>query len=130
VIALLATHDGLGYMAIPANGDAPLTDGDATLPSGRQPGPMTLETLVSGGAITSDGKGVWEVGTDGGVFTFGEAVFYGSLPGTGTKPVAPIIGMARVPDEGGYWLVAADGGVFTFGDAGFYGSAGGSGLPW
>jgi hypothetical protein len=123
VTTLLATPGGNGYMALPADGDAPLTDGAATLPSGRQPGPMALDALISGGAITSDGDGVWEVGTDGGVFAFGTAGFYGSLPGMGVKPAAPIVGMAKAPGDGGYWLIGADGGVFSFGDAGFYGSA-------
>jgi hypothetical protein len=123
VTSLLATPDGRGYMATPAFGDAPLTEGNAALPSDRKPGPMALNALVSGGAITSDAKGFWEASTDGGVFAFGDAGFNGSLPGIGVSPVAPIIGMARTPDDGGYWLVGADGGVFAFGDAQFYGSA-------
>jgi hypothetical protein len=84
---------------------------------------MPLDALVSGGAITSDAQGLWEVSTDGGVYTFGDAQFYGSLPGLGIAPAAPVVGMTRTPDGGGYWLVGADGGVFTFGDAPFYGSA-------
>jgi hypothetical protein len=58
------------------------------------------------------------------------APLYGSLPGLGVVPRAPIIGITATPDRKGYWLVGADGGVFAFGDAGFYGSAGASGLPW
>lgn len=123
VTLLLATPDARGYMALPANGDAPLTEGDATVPAGRVAGPMSMDALVAGGAITSDGDGYWEVGSDGGVFAVGDAGFYGSLPGVGVTPAAPIVAMARTPDGAGYWLVGADGGVFTFGDAGFYGSA-------
>ena len=64
----------------------------------------------------------WEVASDGGVFTFGDAGFYGS---TGSMRLnTPIVGLAATPDGRGYWEVAADGGIFTFGDAGFYGSAG------
>jgi cell wall-associated NlpC family hydrolase len=60
------------------------------------------------------------VASDGGVFTFGDAAFYGS---TGAIRLnQPIVGMAPTPDGEGYWLVASDGGVFTFGDAAFYGS--------
>ncbi len=60
--------------------------------------------------------------SDGGVFNYGDAAFYGS---TGALRLnAPIVGMAATPDGGGYWLVASDGGVFTYGDAAFYGSAG------
>ncbi len=68
----------------------------------------------------------WEVASDGGIFTFGNAGYYGSMGG---KPLnRPIVGMAATPDEKGYWLVASDGGVFSFGDAGFFGSAGGTPL--
>lgn len=84
---------------------------------------MRLAALVSGAAATSNGRGYWETGTDGGVFNFGEAQFRGSLPQRAIRPTAPIVGMEGTPDGGGYWLVGADGGVFTFGDAGFYGSA-------
>jgi hypothetical protein len=128
VTTLLATTDGKGYMALPANGDAPLTAGDAT--SARPPGPMTLSALVSGGAITSDGNGQWEAGTDGGVFAVGDAGFHGSLPSSMIDPAAPIVAMAKTPDGAGYWLGGADGGVFAFGGAGYWGSAGGSRLPW
>ena len=63
--------------------------------------------------------GYWEVATDGGIFSFGNAPFYGSMGG---QPLdAPVVGMAGDPATGGYWLVAADGGIFSFG-APFYGS--------
>ena len=78
---------------------------------------------LSGAAITPDGNGGWQVGLEGGVFAFGDAGFYGSLPGIGVTPAAPVVGMARTPDGRGYWLLGADGGVFAFGDAGFHGSA-------
>jgi hypothetical protein len=130
MVALSASPDGKGYLVTPANGDAPLAFGNATLPSDRLPGPMTVSALVAGGAITADGKGFWAVSTDGGVFAFGDSRFHGSLPGIGATPTAPIIGMARTPDAGGYWLVGADGGLFAFGDAAFYGSSGASGIAW
>ena len=64
----------------------------------------------------------WLVATDGGIFSFGGAPFYGS---TGSIALnKPIVGMAATPDGGGYWLVASDGGIFDYGDAGFYGSTG------
>ena len=65
-----------------------------------------------------------EVASDGGVFTFGHAGFFGSQGG---KPLnKPIVGLAATPDGQGYWEVASDGGVFTFGDAVFAGSQGGT----
>jgi hypothetical protein len=73
-------------------------------------------------APTPDGRGYWLVASDGGVFTFGDAHFYGS---TGAVRLnRPIVGMASTPDGGGYWLVASDGGIFSFGDAPFLGSTG------
>ena len=75
------------------------------------------------------GGGYWLVGKDGGIFSFGDAKFYGNtysdgLTGlSGTHPLsAPIVGMATTPNGAGYWLVGADGGIFNFGDAGFYGN--------
>lgn len=73
--------------------------------------------------VTTPSTGYWEVASDGGIFTFGGAKYYGSEGGT--KLNQPIVGMAATPDHQGYWEVAADGGVFTFGDAGYYGSTGG-----
>jgi hypothetical protein len=70
--------------------------------------------------------GYWLVGSDGGIFTFGSALFHGS---TGNLRLQrPVVGITPTADEGGYWLVASDGGIFSFGDAGFYGSIPGLGL--
>jgi hypothetical protein len=66
------------------------------------------------------------VASDGGIFAFGNARFYGS---TGTARInRPIVGIAATADGRGYWMVASDGGVFGFGDAHFYGSASAEGL--
>jgi hypothetical protein len=62
------------------------------------------------------------VASDGGIFSFGDAAFYGSTGGIHLNK--PVVGMAPTPDGGGYWLVASDGGIFAFGDAAFYGSTG------
>ena len=73
-------------------------------------------------AATPSGKGYWLVASDGGIFSFGDAGFFGS---TGAiKLNRPIVGMAPTPSGEGYWLVASDGGIFTFGDARFHGSLG------
>ena len=67
-------------------------------------------------AATPDGGGYWLVAADGGIFTFGDARFFGS---TGNLHLnQPIVGMAATPDGNGYWLVAADGGIFSFGYGG------------
>ena len=64
--------------------------------------------------------------SDGGIFAYGNAGFYGSHGGSPLNQ--PIVGMATTPNGKGYWLVARDGGIFAYGDAGFYGSHGGSPL--
>ena len=75
---------------------------------------------------SSGNHGYWLVGSDGGIFTFGSAVFHGS---TGSFPLQrPVVGITPTEDRGGYWLVASDGGIFAFGDSGFYGSIPGLGL--
>jgi hypothetical protein len=80
-------------------------------------------------AATSSAKtsnGYWLVGRDGGIFSFGNAAFYGS---TGAIHLQrPVVGITPTRDHRGYWLVASDGGVFAFGDAGYYGSIPGLGI--
>ena len=93
--------------------------------------PVTLGASSGTGGInapavdvtdTPGGQGYWLSASDGGIFTFGDAKFYGS---TGSMVLnKPIVSMAATPDGKGYWLVASDGGIFTFGDATFYGSTG------
>ena len=85
------------------------------------PGPdSAVSNTVS--SPPSPSQGYWEVASDGGLFSFGTAQFYGSMGG---RPLnQPIVGMAPTPDEGGYWEVASDGGLFAFGDAPFFGSTG------
>ena len=70
----------------------------------------------------ADGGGYWEVSSDGGIFAFGDAGFFGSEGGRHLNDA--IVGMASTPDGGGYWEVASDGGIFAFGDATFWGSTG------
>ncbi len=87
-----------------------------------QPAPPHLNQPIVGMAATANGRGYWNVASDGGLFAFGNAGFYGSMGG---QPLnRPIVGMSSTRDGRGYWEVASDGGLFAFGDAGFYGSTG------
>jgi len=70
---------------------------------------------------TADGKGYWMVGSDGGVFAFGDAPYLGSLPGLHVH-VDNIRAVVPTADGKGYWMVGSDGGVFAFGDAPYLGS--------
>ncbi len=100
----------------------------ATYGFGDAPAPgapvMSNVPLVGGAAAGSNGY--WEVASDGGIFSFGDAAFHGSMGGTALN--APIVGMAATPSGNGYWEVASDGGIFSFGDAAFHGSMGGTAL--
>jgi ribosomal protein L24E len=70
---------------------------------------------------SADGKGYYMVASDGGIFSFGDAVFMGSMGG---KPLnKPVQSLVPDGDGSGYWLVASDGGIFAF-DAPFKGSMG------
>jgi hypothetical protein len=81
-----------------------------------------LNAPIVGMVPVPDGAGYWMVGSDGGVFSSGDAGFYGS---TGNLVLnKPVVGMATTPDGKGYWFVASDGGIFSYGDAQFYGSTG------
>ena len=74
-------------------------------------------------AGTPTGNGFSLAGADGGVYTFGDARFFGAMGG---YPLTkPIVGIAATPTGAGYWEVGADGGIFAFGDARYYGSMGG-----
>ena len=79
--------------------------------------------LTASGSVGITKVGYWEVASDGGIFSYGTANYYGSMGGKHLR--APIVGMAATPDGGGYWEVASDGGVFAFGDAQYYGSMAG-----
>ncbi len=69
--------------------------------------------------VTPSNKGYYLIGSDGGVFTFGDAVFHGSAGNLNLA--APIITASLTPSGNGYYMVGADGGVFAFGDAQFQG---------
>jgi hypothetical protein len=73
-------------------------------------------------AATPATPAYWLAASDGGIFSFGGAKYYGSTGGTVLNK--PVVGMAATPDGGGYWEVASDGGIFAYGDAQFYGSTG------
>jgi hypothetical protein len=85
-----------------------------------------LVVRASSPATAASTSGYWLAGVDGGVFSYGEAPFYGSA---GAAPLnSPIVGFVPTPSAAGYWMVASDGGIFAFGDATFLGSMGGKPL--
>ena len=73
-------------------------------------GAMVLNKPIVGMASTPDGKGYWLVASDGGIFSFGDATFYGS---EGSAPLnSPVIGILSPLTGGGYWMYSRQGDVF------------------
>ena len=124
-IGIVATPDGKGYWVLEHGlsglgsvenfGDAVNYGDETTIAHGTAHvgKPVAL-------AATHDGKGYWIVDSDGGVFSFGDATFDGSMGGKQLN--APVVAVAVTSDGNGYWLAGADGGVFSFGSATFGGS--------
>jgi hypothetical protein len=66
----------LGKRSWPMFHQNPQLTGDLSVP-----GPAHLNQPIVGMAATADGKGYWNVASDGGLFAFGDAGFYGSTGG-------------------------------------------------
>ena len=116
--AYLHNPDFYGYTAVTSAGSL----GNIGEGSVWGTAPSDLNKPIVGIAHTADQLGYWMVASDGGIFAFGDAHYYGS---TGNIRLnKPIVGMATTPDGKGYWLVASDGGIFAYGDAHYYGSTG------
>lgn len=92
--------------------------GDATFLGA--PGGHTRD--IVGITLAGYGRGYWALGSGGGVFSYGDAHFLGSLATDHRS--RQMAGIAATPSGEGYWLASKDGDVFSFGDARFYGSLG------
>ena len=83
--------------------------------------PILISTTSSSASAASvsqpSASGYRLVASDGGIFSYGDAGFYGSAGSVNLNK--PVVGLASTPAGAGYWLVASDGGVFSYGDAGF-----------
>jgi hypothetical protein len=115
--------------AVAAEPSAPPTPDPAGNEPRTDPLPVEIQPFgVDDGPAVLRPPGYRMVASDGGIFAFGDAGFFGSTGGLSLAK--PIVGMAPVPSSAGssgagYWLVASDGGIFAFGDAGFFGSPAG-----
>ena len=88
---------GDGLLLAPASDQVVAFSGSAGLPARRRP-PLPAPPY-------------WMVASDGGIFTFGNAGFYGSTGRHGAEQADRRDGADAV--EAGYWLVASDGGIFS-----------------
>jgi hypothetical protein len=77
---------------------------------------MHLNRPIVGIARSHSGHGYWMVASDGGMFTFGDARYFGSTAGAALA--SPVVGVAPTTSGNGYWLATAGGSVYNFGDAG------------
>jgi hypothetical protein len=76
---------------------------------------------VIGGASTTDGLGYWLASSKGAIYTYGDAINYGSPKATfGSHRIKTF---AATPDGQGYWAVTRVGNVYNYGDAPYCGSA-------
>jgi hypothetical protein len=130
IVDIAPTADGGGYWLVGNDGgvfgfgDAPFTGsipGLGIAPAGAPPATRRLSAPIVGMVPTIDGHGYFLVGSDGGVFAFGDARFAGSCPSLAHGCDAPVV--AVVPDAtgNGYWIVTSTGSVYAFGDAPYEG---------
>jgi hypothetical protein len=118
-VALGAAADG-GHWVLLADGrvlavDGAETHGDVVL-SESSARPIDL-------CATPSDSGYWVLDHAGGVFSFGDAAFFGSIPGLGLAHPVDTVAMQSTTTGNGYWLIDRAGGVYAFGDAGYFGSA-------
>ena len=129
IVGIVPTKDDEGYWLDASDGGV-FSYGDTQF-YGSIPGlgilpygsglPASLNAPIVGMVPSADDGGYFMVGSDGGVFAFGDAKFAGSCPGIGGCSGAAI---AVMPDAsgGGYWVVTKTGNVYAFGDAPSFGS--------
>ena len=119
-LAPIAANGGSTPTFLPLAGSPVLGFGGVSCPATDQRGISRPHVGCDSGSVQAQGYRM--VASDGGIFTFGSAAFFGSMGASHLNK--PIVGMAATPDSQGYWEVASDGGIFSFGDATFFGSMG------
>lgn len=97
----------VAFVPVPAGGAEPAPSGGAC-------------SLDAEGAKTTQDRGYWLAGADGGVYSFGQAPFFGSM--AATRLNGPVVAIEEDP-ELGYWLTDGEGRVRNAG----YGGLGGTG---
>jgi hypothetical protein len=129
VVGITPTPDREGYWLVASDGGV-FAFGDAQfygsvpqlgIASVDSPNPHRLNGPIVGMVPSSDGKGYFLVGADGGIFAFGDAKFEGSCDSIGgcSSGIASVVTDAT---GNGYWVVTNTGTVYAFGDASNYGS--------
>ena len=117
IVGMAVTPDGGGYWLV--NAPAASTCSATPLLTARSPG-STCHPRSSAWRPPPTAGGYWLVASDGGIFAFGDARFYGSIGGT--TSTHPIVGMAAHPRRRRLLAGRLRRGIFAFGDAAFHGS--------
>ena len=86
--------------------------------------PNSLNAPIVGMVPSRDDGGYFMVGSDGGVFAFGDAHFAGSCPGIAGGCAGAAVAVMPDHSGNGYWLVTSTGNIYTFGDAPYFGAPG------
>jgi hypothetical protein len=89
------------------------------VPPAPTPQPTGGQAIVNGANRAQGGYSL--VGPDGGVFSYDDAPFHGSVPGLGIQ-INNAISMCWSKDGNGYYILDSNGGVYTFGPVPFKGS--------
>lgn len=105
---------GLGFVILPPT---TTTSSTSTTTTSTPSPPPTVKT----GGRSRVALGFWMAGSDGGVFGFGKASYYGSLPSMKVR-VKDVVAIAPAPGGTGYWMAAENGTVYHFGSAANFGS--------
>ena len=109
-------HVGSAFWYVSSSGQV-LPRGTVPAISPRSPQhPTNIVQMV----MTPSGSGYYLVSSSGGVFSYGDATWYGSIAGRRLR--TQTVGLAITPTGRGYYLLTRAGNVFTFGDAQFRGS--------
>ena len=73
---------------------------------------------------TPSGNGYWIIKTDGAVYAYGDAQFFGGCNPGGAAPFPAGITALSIeahPGGQGYWILSSNYSVYAFGAAGYYG---------
>jgi hypothetical protein len=70
-----------------------------------------LSNPIVAAAAVPGGGGFWLVASDGGIFSFGDAGYYGAPSGV------TVVSISATSDGKGYWVFGSNGKVYPYGDA-------------